>query len=291
MGLVGPLLLMPISLCGPADVGADIADDLETVLLESGQLSPAATLALQQAFELNIAHARFMTINDLSAMLRLQLEHVGLPQLWDLLDAALFAPSSPAWAATDIGNVAVWSEDGIDLLFQTFDRWARDRIGETVSAERLAEGYQHYLRVQRQFGLSLVAHGLLTRIFVVDRMPASLDEWLTQRAGVSPLEGAVYQEVTLKGENEGPARVTEHTSGELGTLAYTLERMGPDGQVVYRANHYPLRPEAIAEIQKSLQQDLGSSVECAWPGRLCLDPEQRRMVGDPDLDQAPPQWH
>ena len=79
------------------DVVARVGDRFERELIERGMAGADTALAAQEAFGLQIEHARYLTAHDLAAMTALQYEHAGLAPLWPLLETALLDPDGEAW--------------------------------------------------------------------------------------------------------------------------------------------------------------------------------------------------
>ncbi|MBP6626357.1 MAG: hypothetical protein KA187_02960, partial [Arenimonas sp.] len=93
----GPLRLLPLLLRGDPARVADVGDQLEQVLLDSGMAAADTALLAQEAFGLSVEHARLLTLNDLAAMMSLQYDHAGLAALWPLVETALLAPEGEQW--------------------------------------------------------------------------------------------------------------------------------------------------------------------------------------------------
>lgn len=295
-GAAGLLMLWPITLLSPdPEAVADMATRAETTFIERGQVSPATALALQQAFGLAIPHARFMTLNDLCAMLRLQLEHIGLAELWDLLDAALFTPDRCAYVQTPGGNGFAVQNGQLHALVHSFDEWARSGGGQSIQDTgrgELSQGYAGYLRVLRQVMLSMAAHGVPCQVHPwTGDLPADAAEWAARSSDAIALDGPVLREPAIDGPADGPLRVTVHANDEMGLVAYTLEWVDAGGQVIRRENLIPVHPEGLGEIQTELESRAEGALELAWPGCISYHPEQRCLVGDPQFDEGPPNWH
>ena len=139
----GLLQLMPLSVHGPAEQVAALGQAMEYRFLEEGQLSAHSAAWLQTAFGVTVSHARLMTLTDLNAMLRLQLDHFGFLPLWKLLDAALEGQHSLA-VASERGMRLEWRDGAVHTAFQTFDYWANAGAGAALPAERQA----HHLRAR-----------------------------------------------------------------------------------------------------------------------------------------------
>lgn len=265
---VPPALLqvLPAVMSAPASVLEPLAEASEHRFLESGQLSPQSAKALEAQFGIGVTHARLMTVTDLHAMLRLQLENFGFAGLWTLLDAALEA-SQPVEVSTDRGHRFAYRDGSVTGEFQTFDHWARDGAGKDLPAERqaLAAAYADWTREFRQYLTTLSAHAVPFRSEVRAAPGGELHEgWFT--------------EATEHAAPPAAASVTGHSAGELGTVAITEVR---DGRLVH---HYPLGPDGLNAIHAALGASRLVPGAVAWPGGICHDPVKRRLV--PDLVTA-----
>lgn len=90
--LGSPMLVMPWLLSGPPGPLGEVASRLERELLEQGLIGAELALALGEAFGIKTAHARHMTTLDLCALACAQYEHVGLGELWQMMETALLEP-------------------------------------------------------------------------------------------------------------------------------------------------------------------------------------------------------
>lgn len=261
---VPPALLqvLPAVMSAPGELLAPLAEASEHRFMETGQLSPQSAKALEAQFGIGVTHARLMTLTDLLAMLRLQLEHFGFPGLWTLLDSALEA-AEPVEVRTDRGHRFNYRDGSVTGEFQTFDHWARDGAGRDVPAERLAlaAAYADWTREFRQFLTTLSAHGVPFRSEV-------------QASPGGDLHDGWYSEVTDHAAAPAAASVTGHSAGELGTVAITEVR---DGRLVH---HYPLGPDGLNAIHAALGAGGQAKGAVAWPGGICHDPVERRLLPD-----------
>jgi hypothetical protein len=208
-----------------------------------------------------INHARFMTLTDLNAMLRLQLEHFGFLPLWELLDAALEGQDSMTVNST-LGIGFEWRSGAVHTSFQTFDYWARHGAGAEEPTERmnLAASYADWTREVRQYLTTLNAHGL--DVVFHDPDDGSL------------LSGSYLVEDGLSRPGSRRTAVTEHSYGELGTVAISLV----DGESV--RNFYPLCAGGLNEIHAEIRRRVPAGHTVSFPGSLLYDPETRRLVAD-----------
>ncbi|MDX1379959.1 MAG: hypothetical protein R3233_02505, partial [Xanthomonadales bacterium] len=261
---VPPALLqvLPAVMSAPGEMLAPLAEASEHRFMESGQLSPQSAKALEAQFGIGVTHARLMTVTDLLAMLRLQLEHFGFGGLWTLLDAALEA-AEPVEVRTDRGHRFAFRDGTVTGEFQTFDHWASQGAGKKLPAERqaLAAAYADWTREFRQYLTTLSAHGV----------PFNCE---VQASPGGDMHTGWFTETTGHAAPPAAASVTGHSAGELGTLAITEVR---DGTLVH---HYPLGPDGLNAIHAALRASGQAPGAVAWPGGVCHDPVERRLVPD-----------
>ncbi len=258
---LGPLQLLPLVVQGPAEGMQALGEAMEFRFLEEGQLSAHAASWLQTAFGVSLQHARLMTLTDLNAMLRLQLEHFGFLPLWELLDAGLQGSTDPLNVRSARGQAWSWMDGAAETSFQTFDFWANDGAGADQSAARmaLAAGYADWTRELRQYLTTLRAHAIGVRFRLAGSGQA--------------LDGSWYEESNPQAITETDAAVTEHSFGDIGTVALTAVR---DGRAV---NCYPLRARGLNDIHQALG-DAAAGGTVAFPGTILYDETTRRLRPD-----------
>jgi len=110
---LGLLQVLPVLVSGPADDMLTLAEEMEHRFLEQGQLSAHSAKGLESQFGISLNHARFMTITDLNALLRLQLEHYGFLPLWELLDTAIHSPEQVMQVTTAEGLNFEWRDSAV----------------------------------------------------------------------------------------------------------------------------------------------------------------------------------
>lgn len=259
---LGLLQLLPVVVHGPAERVAELGQAMEYRFLEQGQLSAHAAAWLQTAFGVVINHARLMTLTDLDAMRRMQLEHFGFLPLWELLDAALAGRGETLAVTTPSGQGWQWRDGEVHTEFETFDHWATAGGGAGLPAARLAlaEGYGDWTREMRQYIVTLRAHGVAVRF----HLPGSNE----------PLEDTFLCEVSQALPRDGDFAVTEHRFDDLGTIAVTAA----NGRQI--ENYYPLRPRALNDIQARLREVLSSGQTVAFPATILYDEQTRRLRPD-----------
>ncbi len=257
----GVLQLLPLQLHGDARELDGLEDDMEHRFMEEGQLSVHSARALEQSFRIATTHVRFLTLTDLLAMLKMQLDHFGFGALWTLLDAALESEPGPVEATGAAGQRFCWRDGAVHARFETFDHWAGRGAGAEHPAESLAEGYIAWTREYRQMLVTLGAHG----VPVVQHLPGD----------PAPLEGLFLEEDAGPTEGGAPA-VTEHDGGDLGALAVTVSHAG-------RLHHfYPLAPEGANALHAHIAGLGVAHGGLSYPGCLCIDEDRRRLAADCD---------
>jgi hypothetical protein len=161
----GPLRLVPFVLGGVADVVAAVGDAFERELLERGMASAETALVAQDAFGLQVEHARYLTAHDLAAMMALQYEHAGLAPLWPLLETALLEPASEAWLDAPPEPLVHYVEGEARIALFSPQAWHAHYVPDAAcdsddERERLHRQFGHFERRQRQLAAVLGAHGV-----------------------------------------------------------------------------------------------------------------------------------
>ncbi|MDT8322040.1 MAG: hypothetical protein RQ826_16105 [Xanthomonadales bacterium] len=261
---LGLLKILPIALHGPAGLVEELAQTMEYRFLEEGQLSPKSAQWLQTAFGVSVNHARFMTLTDLNAMLRLQLEHFGFLPLWELLDAALSESPEILRVETPSGQVYEWKQGAVHTAFQSFDYWANCGGGASSSAERqqLAGGYGDWTREARQYLTTLRAHGVTMKF----HRPGEAGE---------RLDGTYFVEHSQARARPTDSSITEHSFGDLGTIAVTV------AQDERLENYYPLSPDGLNDIHSQLRSTVKIDRTVSFPGNILYDERTRGLKPDP----------
>lgn len=161
----GPLRLVPFVLGGDADVVARVGDRFERELIERGMAGAATALAAQDAFGVEIEHARYLTAHDLAAMTALQYEHAGLAPLWPLLETALLQPEGEAWLDAPPEPLVHYADGEARIALFEPRAWKQRNAGDAPSGtpecrEELERQHQHFQARQRQIAAVLSAHGV-----------------------------------------------------------------------------------------------------------------------------------
>jgi len=259
---LGLLQILPILVSGPAKDVDGLAQDMEHRFIETGQLSAHSAKGLEAHFQVSVNHARFMTITDLNALLHLQLKHYGFLPLWELLDAAMNPPANALEVSTDGGLKFKWQDTAVHSFFESFDWWAQYGGGADLAADdqQLQTAYADWTQEYRVYLTMLNAHGVKVCQHLPGLEDAELkDSFLLEESTVIPGVSALP--------------VTEHTAGELGTVAVTV--VSGNRQM----NFYPLQAGGLNDLHEFIREQ-GYSGDVAYPGRICYDETSRQLVSE-----------
>ena len=266
---LGLLQLLPVVVHGPWDRVEELGQAMEYRFLEEGQVSAHSAAWLETAFGISVNHARMMTLTDLNAMLRMQLDHFGFLPMWELLDAALSERPGPLLVKTQSGQEFEWKNGAVHTSYETFDNWASSGAGVRVVAERqaLAAAYGDWTREVRQYLTTLQAHGLGFSLHLA--------------GNDLPLEGTFFKEQSDTTPGASDSTITEHSYSDLGTIAVTAS----NGDRV--ENYYPLCAQGLNDIHAHLRKNVPGVHTVAFPGTILHDEKTRRLVPDTSDNAAP----
>ena len=259
---LGLLQILPILVSGPAKDVDGLAQEMEHRFIETGQLSAHSAKGLEAHFQVSVNHARFMTITDLNALLHLQLKHYGFLPLWELLDAAMNPPASALEVSTDGGLKFKWQDGAVHSFFESFDWWAQYGGGTDLAADdqQLQAAYADWTQEYRVYLTMLSAHGVKVCQHLPGLEDAELkDSFLLEESTVIPGASALP--------------LTEHTAGELGTVAVTV--VSGNRQM----NFYPLQASGLNDLHEFIREQ-GYSGDVAYPGRICYDETSRQLISE-----------
>ncbi len=259
---LGLLQVLPLLVSGPVDHIATLAGEMEHRFLEQGQLSAHSAKGLESQFRISLNHARFMTITDLNALLRLQLEHHGFLPLWELLDAAINFPGPILRVNTAKGLQFEWREGAVHSFFETFDWWARhgDGAEKPAANQQLQTAYADRTREYRRYLTMLTAHG----VKVSQHLPGLEDAELT--------ETFLLEESTIEPPQDA-VPITEHAADDLGTVAVTVVSQNR------QMNFYPLLATGLNDLHRFIRKQ-GYSGDTAYPGCIVYHEDSRQLIAD-----------
>lgn len=259
---LGLLQVLPVLVSGPAGSIETLAEEMEHRFLEQGQLSAHSAKGLESQFGISLNHARFMTITDLNALLRLQLEHYGFLPLWELLDTAINSPERVMQVSSTQGLKFEWRDGAVHSFFESFDWWAKHGGGadKPASKQQLQTAYADWSREYRRYLTMLTAHG----VKVSQHLPGMEDVELT--------DTFLLEESTMQPQ-QGAAPVTGHHADDLGTVAVTV--VSGDRQM----NFYPLLPDGLDDLHRFIRNE-GFSGDVAFSNTIIYDENTRQLTPD-----------
>ena len=154
----GVLRVMPFVLSGAAVAEASAA--LEEELFDRGLAEADVALALQDGLGVQVEHVRYQSLRDLLALTAMQYQHVGLDNLWALLDAALLEPQSEFVLAQPQEPLARYAAGEVRLGLLDFAAWQQRDAEPEADREQLAQAFNVFEMRQRQYAAVLRAHGV-----------------------------------------------------------------------------------------------------------------------------------
>ena len=254
------LVLIPALVSGEPDAISSLAYVMESRFMEHGQVSAGHAQWLAATFDIEILHARYMTVTDLAAMLRMQLDSVGFLHLWELLDHALNLPLEPCEIETPSGSYFKYSDAVVTSRLLTFDQWAAGP-GAGIEADQraLSEGFCIYTQQQRQYLVSLAAHGI------------PIVHQSADGSNIDP-DQLYFCDIQPAPDITDPATLTYHSNLDLGTIAMTVIH----GDTQY--DYYPLLPSGLAAIEQRIAEQLGDNPVIAYSATICMDAVRRRLL-------------
>lgn len=285
----GPLLAVPFALVAPGETLDGIRHNLEQELLGKGAASLDTDRTVRQLFGVAPVNLSYATLHDLSALLKVQLEHAGFGDLWRLLEAGLYTPEIPIAVDTDAGNRFLAHNGQVWTPFLDFDGWmARHPDGDV-------QAYVAWQMTQRRYTAGLAAHGIdvhpveaASGVFSDD---AEVALSVAQARALQPPDRLhVPVSGTVPPAAASAITLTEQASPDLGPVAYTVLAQQADGRIACIAHEYPLIPEAIPAIRDGWQRlaaDLGASFQVERPGRMLISGDPPRLMPWLDYEGAP----
>jgi len=260
---LGLLQILPLLISGPEGLVNQLADEMEHRFFDTGQLSAHSAKGLETHFQVSVNHARFMTITDLNALLKLQLEHYGFLALWELLDAAISPSAETLNVTTEGGLKFEWRDGAVHSYFESFDWWANYGGGAEAPSpdQKLQTAYADWTREYRRYLTMLTAHG----VTVEQHLPG---------LGDAALDDSFLLEESTRLPGPSVAVVTEHGTDDLGTVAVTV--ISGNRQM----NFYPLQASGLNDLHQFIREQ-DHSGDIAFPGRIAYDEKSRQLTPEP----------
>jgi len=279
----GPLLVIPFALVAPGPQLEPLRSKLEQVLLEKGRAGLPTDRALRQLMGVEPVHLSYATFHDLSALLKVQLEHAEFSGLWQLLEGALYRPDQIERVQLETGHQFFGTGGAVWTPWLTYDDWAVRHQANDRDAEA---GYAQWMQIQRQYMAGLNSHGV--EVHVVEPQPGvEADDpevalGVAQAHALNETTSWLRQTVTQNTE-AGPVSIvslTEQASPLLGPIAYTALVQAEDGSLIELSHDYPVRESGIADVQAEWEgraKEHGATYHLERPGVITASGQPARL--------------
>ena len=246
----GPMRLLPLSLLAPAELAAELSEQLEIHLVGRGEAGALTSDWLMRTLGIALEHVRYLSRNDLLALTCVQYEHVNLAPLWTLLEAALLTPYREESTMSARGLRLRYIEGRVEVQSPT--DWLRGQSGE---ASQRAHDFAGIVFELRQYAALLDAHQL---------------PLLLQGEGV-PTDGFLLETVAPAEAGYGAPTLYAHEAPGLGVVAVTVAQRGEGGRARVLAHGYPLHSQALGAMLPGLADRYGIAADLHALGRIVLD--------------------
>ena len=245
----GALRLLPLSILAPGPLAEALAEKMEVELIGRGEIGPRTGDWLMRILGTQLDHARYLSRNDLLALICVQYENVNLAPLWTLLEAALLVPAQTEDTLSARGLPMRYADGAVWAASPA--AWLARQSGDPAARAHAFAGLMFELR---QYAPLLQEHRLPLRL----EQGEAADGWLLETlAGPDP---ALAQPVLIA--HEAPA---------LGTVAVTAAQVDANGRPHLLAHGYPLLPPACGSLVAVLAARYGIEPALHAQGRVILD--------------------
>ncbi len=268
----GPLLLMPFVL---VTANESVADRFESQLMDRGLVSAQTQQLLSQALDTPIEHANFLSLLDLSAMMRTQFEHAGFLPEWEIIEAALLSQQPQLRQHSPCHNDYFLYQQLVFTPFFSYDFWATHGPGKALPADERRQGWLRWLQRQRQGVAVMQSHGLDVRQYLPRQWPESQQKICLGGINQQVVNEDFFTEIHAPIDETRGVTVTEQHIPGLGTVAYTLSQ--DNGR--HLQHLYPLTPEALNTIPQHLQSLFGEHLRLNVVNELRTNPTAERLIG------------
>ena len=250
----GPLRLLPMCLLAPADLAVELSEYLEAQLIGRGEASKLTTDWLMRTLSMRLAHVRYLSRDDVLAVMCVQYGHVALGPLWELLEVALLTPERDATSIT-VRGLALEFTHGL-VLAQSPAHWLAAQ--DSDDAQR-AHDFAGIIFELRQYALLLAAH----------RVPLHLQARDGQTSESEP--GYLLEILSAADPSGDPPVLFGHEAPGLGVVAISVAQHETGGIVRILAHGYPLRPHALGPLRVALVGHYAAVGNMHQVGRVWLD--------------------
>jgi len=257
--VTGQFMCVPMLLVTSVEDGPSVEAHLETHLFEFGSINPPARAALSEHANLESIHGQLLTLNDLMALQRVQLDAAGLSGFWDVIEIALLHSEHAHDLKLPGQLTAQWSGSDRMLLidFLTLDQW----LATSTSNLESVSSYLLWLRAYRTLTVLADSHNISWT--VTTHPPSVIDESRQCVIETSVVPSEIVNQM---------ANLTQHMDPSIGLVAWSLIE---DGRLIHL---YPMTVESIKQLQEDFnQRDLSAKTSPT----LCYNLDFNALVGLP----------
>jgi hypothetical protein len=251
----GAMRFVPMSLLTPPELAEELAEYLEVQLIGRGEAGVHTADWVMRKLDVKLAHVRYLSRNDLLAVVCVQYEHVNLAPLWQLLEVALLTPERAEHTMSARG-LALRYADG-QVRAQSPARWLAAQ-GGAERAQR-AHDFAGIVFELRQYAVLLDAH----------HVPLQLDA--TDAVETEAVAGYLLETCAAVDAAYDPPALFAHEAPALGVVAITVAQRGAGGVARVLAHGYPLRPSALGPLLALLADRYAIPAELHALGEVWLD--------------------
>jgi hypothetical protein len=248
----GAMRFVPMSLLTPPELAEELGEYLEVQLIGRGEAGVHTADWVMRKLDVKLAHVRYLSRNDLLAVVCVQYEHVNLAPLWQLLEVALLTPERTEHTMSARG-LALRYDDG-RVLAQSPARWLAAQ-GTDDRAQR-AHDFAGIVFELRQYAVLRDAH----------RVALQLD-----MAGSEADAGYLLENWAAADAAYDPPALFAHEAPGLGVIVITVAQRGAGGVARVLAHGYPLRPSALGPLLALLADRYAIPAELHALGQVWLD--------------------
>ncbi len=250
----GPMRLLPMSLLSPAAIAEELSEYLEVQLIGRGEAGKHTADWLMRTLGMRLAHVRYLSRNDLLAVVCVQYEHVNLAPLWQLLEVALLTPERDETTMSARGLALYFTH--AQVLAQSPAQWL---AAQTTDDTQRAHDFAGIMFELRQYAVLLDAHHVPLHLQTGD--------------GQTSASGPGYLLETLAAVDAGydPPALFAHEAPGLGVVAISVAQRGAGGVARILAQGYPLRPHALGPLLAVLADSYAIPGDMHALGRVWLD--------------------
>ncbi len=256
-GGYGAILSVPFSLVGLKDDITELDKVIDTTLLEKGHLSDNTSKLVTEKFGLSPVNTSYVSLANLCAIFKTQLESIECGALWSLIEDVFFTPQNPIVVRSEVNNIFVAQEGKVFTQFLTYNQW-KD-FSNIDDSDAVIEEYIQWTAMYRQYTIGLDAHGIKVCQTSINKklQETSDEEAMSIIKKSAQISKHFYTEEQIVGDDLSLGKnllITEQIHDHVGTVAFTVTITDSEKTVISLTNYYPLSFEGIDDISDLLSE-------------------------------------